>query len=230
MTVSAKPFVIPIEFFSDSLCPWCWVEKHSLEAAMLNFRKKYPDVDFELIWRSYCLNPLLKTQCDKLSLYDEWAGGKSDQQLSRVRTAAAKYSLPLAISGSSGPSRASQILLASVLRHAGPEAQARVAEALFRGHFAEGRNVSDVEWLVSLACQLVGLSENLVRADLDNPSLGRAVDEEFEEAVEERGVEAVPCVIVLGKYKAGGYQQEDFFFTLFERIRAEYLLPAKSKP
>jgi len=31
----------------------------------------------------------------------------------------------------------------------------------------------------------------------------------------------VPCVIVLGRYKVGGFQREDVFETLFDRIRAE---------
>lgn len=52
---------MPIEVFSDTLCPWCWVEKRSIEAAMRRYQAKHPDVDFELVWRSFCLNPLLKT-------------------------------------------------------------------------------------------------------------------------------------------------------------------------
>lgn len=53
--------LVPIEVFSDTLCPWCWVEKRSIEAAMRRYQAKHPDVDFELVWRSFCLNPLLKT-------------------------------------------------------------------------------------------------------------------------------------------------------------------------
>src|SRR5699024_2982586 len=58
--------LVPIEVFSDTLCPWCWVEKRSIEAAMRRYQAKHPDVDFELVWRSYCLNPLLKTSDSSL--------------------------------------------------------------------------------------------------------------------------------------------------------------------
>jgi len=57
---------------------------------------------------------------------------------------------------------------------------------------------------------------------MSSPPPGRvAVRRKAEAAVEERGVEAVPCVIVLGRYKVGGFQREDVFETLFDRIRAE---------
>ncbi|GJN72026.1 hypothetical protein PLICBS_006097 [Purpureocillium lilacinum] len=216
--------LVPIEVFSDTLCPWCWVEKRSIEAAMRRYQAKHPDVDFELVWRSFCLNPLLKTRCDKLSLYDEWSGGSATFQahLDRVRAAAAPYpDLHFRVAGSTGPSRLSQVLIAAVLRRRGALAQARVVEALFRGHFAEGRDVSDEEWLVVVGRDAGGLPADVVRAELRDDDRGREVDDEAEAAVEERGVEAVPCVIVLGRYKVGGFQREDVFETLFDRIRAE---------
>ncbi|UNI22590.1 hypothetical protein JDV02_008465 [Purpureocillium takamizusanense] len=222
--------LVPIEVFSDTLCPWCWVEKRSIEAAMRRYQANHPDVDFELVWRSFCLNPLLKTRCDKLSLYDEWSGGSANfqQHLDRVRSAAAPYpDLRFRVAGSTGPSRLSQVLIAAVLRRRGPAAQARVVEALFRGHFADGRDVSDEDWLVEVGRDEARLPADVVRADLRDEGPGglRGVDDEAEAAVEERGVEAVPCVIVLGRYKVGGFQREDVFESLFDRIRAENAPP-----
>ncbi|KAJ6442098.1 DSBA-like thioredoxin domain-containing protein [Purpureocillium lavendulum] len=227
-TAPAERLLVPIEVFSDTLCPWCWVEKRTIEVAVRRYEAKHPDVDFELVWRSFCLNPLLKTRCDKLSLYDEWSGGSDNfqQHMTRVRTAAAPFpDLRFSVTGSTGPSRLSQVLIRTVLRRRGPAAQARVVEALFRGHFAEGRDVSDEAWLVSVGRDAGGLPADVVRADLRDDDCGRAVDDEAEAAVEERGVEAVPCVIVLGRYKVGGFQREDVFKHLFDRIRAENAPP-----
>jgi predicted DsbA family dithiol-disulfide isomerase len=53
--------LITIEVFSDTLCAWCWVEKRSLEAAMETFQARHPRVEFEAVWRPFCLNPLFKT-------------------------------------------------------------------------------------------------------------------------------------------------------------------------
>ncbi|QUC21113.1 uncharacterized protein UV8b_05356 [Ustilaginoidea virens] len=215
--------LIPIEVFSDSLCPWCWVEKQSLEEATRQFGSRHPEVEFEVVWRSFCLNPLFKTKCDKVFLYDEWSGGQGRFQahLDRVAAAGARYGVKFSVSGVMGPSRSSQILIANVLRRRGPAAQARVVEALFRAHFLLGQDLSDEDFLVRLGSETAGLPADLVRADLRDGDNGRLVDCQAEEAVEEKGVEAVPCVTVLGKYKVGGFQDAHVFEELFDRIWEE---------
>lgn len=96
-----------------------------------------------------------------------------------------------------------------------------MVEALFRGHFLDGKDISDEDFLVSLGSEEAGLPADLVRSDLRDGDNGRFVDDEAEAAVEEKGVEAVPCVTVLGRYKVGGYQEKEVFENLFERIWAE---------
>ncbi|KND90564.1 hypothetical protein TOPH_04823 [Tolypocladium ophioglossoides CBS 100239] len=227
-----RRLLVPIEVFSDTLCPWCYVEKHSLEAALRRYGARHPDVGFEVVWRSFCLNPLLKTTCDKLSLYDELFRGKGNfqQHLERVRAAGARYNLTFSVTGQTGPSRLSQVLLANVLRRRGPLAQARVVEALFRGHFAEGRDISDEEWLVALGRDAAGLPEDVVRAELRDARRAHFVDDEAEAAVEEEGVEAVPCVLLLGRYKVGGYQDEDGFVRLLDKICEESMPSRREAP
>ncbi|KAK2591496.1 hypothetical protein QQS21_010816 [Conoideocrella luteorostrata] len=187
---------------------------------MKAFERQHPEVEFEVVWRSFCLNPLLKTRCDKITLYDEWSGGpgKFQAQLDRVRAVGEKYGVGFSITGITGPSHASQVLIANTLRRCGPAAQARVVEGLFRGHFLLGKDISDEEFLVGLGSEAAGLPPDVVRFDLRNSDNGRFVDQEVEEAVEERGVEAVPCVTVLGKYKVGGYQEKEVFEQLFKKI------------
>ena len=170
--------------------------------------------------------------CDKLSLYKEWSGGNGSSQhqpLERVRAAGARYNLTFSITGQTGPSRLSQVLLANVLRSRGPLAQAHVVEALFRGHFAEGRDISDEDWLVTLGRDVARLPEDVVRAELRDEDRARFVDDEAEAAVEEEGVEAVPCVLLLGRYKVGGYQEEGVFEKLLDKIRMENT-PSREEP
>lgn len=109
-------------------------------------------------------------------------------------------------------------MIANVLRRRGPAAQARVVEAIFQGHFLEGKDISDEAWLVSIAREAANLPDDVIRSDLRDDDNGRFVDDEAEAAVEEKGVEAVPCVTVLGKYKVGGYQEKELFTKLFDRI------------
>lgn len=151
------------------------------------------------------------------------AGGKGKFQphLDRVSTVGRPYDLKFSITGDTGPTRSSQILIANTLRRRGPAAQARVVEALFQSHFLDGKDISDEDVLVSLGSQEAGLPADVVRSDLRDDDNGRFVDDEAEAAVEEKGVEAVPCVTVLGKYKVGGYQEKEVFERLFERIWEE---------
>ncbi|EFY90512.1 DSBA-like thioredoxin domain protein [Metarhizium acridum CQMa 102] len=233
---------------------------------MKKFESKHPQVEFEVVWRSFCLNPLFKTstfttcfpststqtrlilpkttstyrqpfhaneeplnttdrgsECGKIALYDEMAGGpgKFQPHLDRVSAVGASYGLKFFVRGDTGPTRASQILIANILRRRGPAAQARVVEALFRSHLLDGKDISDEDVLVSLGSEIAGLPADVVRSDLRDDDNGRFVDDEAEAAVEEKGVEAVPCVTVLGKYKVGGYQEQEVFDKLFERIWAE---------
>jgi predicted DsbA family dithiol-disulfide isomerase len=158
-----------------------------------------------------------------MALYDEMAGGQGKFQphLDRVSIAGRAYGLNFCVTGVMGPTRPSQILIANVLRRRGPAAQARVVEALFKSHFLDGGDISDEDVLVKLGSEVAGLPADVVRLDLRDDDNGRLVDDEAEAAVVEKGVEAVPCVTVLGKYKVGGYQETDVFEKLFERIWEE---------
>ncbi|MBT6529393.1 MAG: hypothetical protein HOK99_00575, partial [Betaproteobacteria bacterium] len=52
-----------IDIFSDVVCPWCFIGKRNLEAAISVLAKKgerYQDIQTN--WRSFQLNPQLPTQ------------------------------------------------------------------------------------------------------------------------------------------------------------------------
>lgn len=85
-TAAGRPrLVVPIEVFSDTLCPWCYVEKHSLEAALRRHEARHPDVGFEVVWRSFCPNPLLKTSTMPPPPGCEQTGGDdADRDVRRV--------------------------------------------------------------------------------------------------------------------------------------------------
>ena len=54
-----EKILIKIEVHVDTLCPWCYVEKRSLDAAMRQFQDKHPKVEFEVLWRPFYLYPML---------------------------------------------------------------------------------------------------------------------------------------------------------------------------
>lgn len=91
-------------------------------------------------------------------------------------------------------------------------------EALFRGHFEQGEDLTDEAWLVSVGEKAGGLSGKDVRRVLQSEEAGRSVDEEVRSASVDRQVQAVPCVTMQGWYRVGGYQEEHVFTETFEKI------------
>lgn len=117
-----------------------------------------------------------------------------------------------------GSTRPAHRLIALALHELGAAAQARIVETLFQGHFEDGRDISDEGWLISVGVA-AGMSEAVVRLGLEDEDAARRVDAMAEAARDVIGVEAVPCVMVQGRYKVGGYQESQVFESLFEKIR-----------
>lgn len=95
-------------------------------------------------------------------------------------------------------------------------------DALFRGEFESGRDVSDRGFLAEVALE-VGLcgSEEEVAARLDDRDARAEADALSRRAKEVVGITAVPSYVVQGRYSVGGQQSSEIFLQLFDRIRLE---------
>src|SRR5690606_38481834 len=101
---------------------------------------------------------------------------------------------------------------------AGREGDAEdVAEALFRAHFAEGRNLAALDTLVA-AGAAGGLGESRVRALFDGQEGAAEVRAQREEA-RELGVQAVPTFVIDQRLLVQGGQPPDTFRQAFARAR-----------
>jgi len=49
-----------IDIYADTVCPWCYINKKSLDAAIVQHRSLHPDDEFHLVWRPYILYPNAK--------------------------------------------------------------------------------------------------------------------------------------------------------------------------
>ena len=48
---------VAIDIVSDLVCPWCFIGKARLKGALALVREKHPDVEFQINWLPYFLNP-----------------------------------------------------------------------------------------------------------------------------------------------------------------------------
>lgn len=100
----------------------------------------------------------------------------------------------------------------------GPQVQERVALALFKAYFEEGRNVGDRAVLLDVA-EAAGMDRAVVTALF---SAGADVDSVKEEIgmARDMGVTGVPCFIIDNKYAVMGAQSVDVLTNAFREIAA----------
>ncbi|KAK1463446.1 DSBA-like thioredoxin domain-containing protein [Colletotrichum melonis] len=212
--------VIKIEAVTDLLCPWCYVGKRNLDRAISQYRAADPTAEFEVVWKPFYLSPALKsTGYDKREMYTTRfsLAGDLPTALSRITSACTQTGIALNVTGRTGNSRQSHKLLRLALVSRGPAAQDALLEALFRGHFELGADISDRAYLVKTAVEAAGLKESDVEAALDSDRAGEVVDEEVMDA-RKAGVTGVPTFTVQRRWRVGGNQEPDVFLRVFERV------------
>lgn len=220
--VSTQRMLIPIEVYIDFICPWCYIEMRSLEAAMDQFVSQHPEVEFEVSWKPFYIAPMMKSSCKTLDFYNNaLPEDKLRGLLERIRVAGVAYGLSFDYSGSIGPTRNAHKLVALATRRGGRKAQAHMVERLMKTGLCDGQDLSDIEVLAKVASDSLGLDRDDVFLELADDDATRRIDREVEAARETRGIEAVPCVTVLGRFKVGGFQDSHVFTDLFAKIYEE---------
>jgi predicted DsbA family dithiol-disulfide isomerase len=206
---------VRIEVWSDVVCPWCYIGKRRLEAALARFEHRD---QVEVVWRSFQLDPTIpegETHPTLPALAAKYGRPVEDVRgmMRHVEeTAAAEglgYHLADGVSGNT--------LLAHELLHLAAERglQGPVKERLLHAHFEEGRSVFDVDSLAALAVE-AGLDEADVRAALADRRYRHAVSQDVRTA-QALGATGVPFFVVDRKYGAAGAQPADLLLQLLER-------------
>ena len=93
-----------------------------------------------------------------------------------------------------------------------------VGEALFRAHFAEGRNLADPATLVE-AGAAGGLAAERIRACLDSDEGLAEVRAELAQA-QAMGIRAVPTFVIDGRFAVQGAQPPELFAQALRRAAA----------
>jgi predicted DsbA family dithiol-disulfide isomerase len=208
-----------VEVWSDVVCPWCYIGKRRLEAALEGFPHRD---EVEIVWRSFQLDPAIpegETHQTLPALAAKYGvtAGQMRATMTRVERVAAQegleYHLADGISGNTA-------LAHELLHHAAEHGrQGELKERLLHAHFTEGRSVFDADSLVALAAE-VGLDAAEARAALVERRHRAAVDEDAATA-QLLGATGVPFFVVDRKYGAAGAQPADLLLQVLERAWAE---------
>lgn len=151
-----------IEVWSDIACPWCYIGKHRLDAALVNF----PHADeVEVVWRSYQLDPgaprvsdmnLNQVLSEKHGLPPAQAVAINDKMRQMGAKEGLTYRFDIARYGNSFDAHR----LVHLARKHG--LQSTMEGRLFAAYFGEGKALGDHETLLALAIE-AGLPEAEVR-------------------------------------------------------------------
>ncbi|HEY1487164.1 MAG TPA: DsbA family oxidoreductase [Micromonosporaceae bacterium] len=204
-----------IDVYSDVVCPWCYIGKRRLEAALSRY-----DGDVKITYKPFQLDP--STPTDGRPLLD-WLGPKFGGA-ARAREMTAHTSSVAAADGITmdfGKAIIANTFNAHrLIWFAGDEHGAAVAEALHKAHFTDGLDIGSFAVLTSVAAS-VGLDADAVRAFLDSSAGVDEVSAEIAEA-HDLGISSVPTFVFAGKYAVSGAQDPDLLLqTLQEVARRE---------
>jgi predicted DsbA family dithiol-disulfide isomerase len=199
-----------IEIVSDVVCPWCFVGKRQIEAALADHARANPDGEAPRIsWKPFELNPTLPD--DGMSRHEyvtaKFGAARSKDVYARVTAVGIQHGIPFQfdrIQRQPNTLAAHSLIALADNEDSTAGLQDRVVEALFHAYFVEGIDLTRDENLATIAVD-AGLDRARVDACLADPAARRAVREE-EDRFREMGVEGVPFFIFDRRIAVSGAQ------------------------
>jgi predicted DsbA family dithiol-disulfide isomerase len=203
-----EPATLTIDVVSDVVCPWCYIGKRKLEAA-LDMARAAGLPAAEVRWHPFQLNPDLPAQgiSRKQYLEDKFGGPQRAAEIyARVKAAGQAAGLELDIDGITlqPNTLAAHALLAFAQQQYGLDAGHAVKERLLKAYFIENRFIGDVEVLVQIAID-AGLDGDAARAFVTDPEQLQNVAA-ADTRVREMGISGVPFFIFNQKVAVSGAQ------------------------
>jgi len=200
-----------IDIISDVVCPWCYIGKRQIEAALALYAQQNPGADQPRVtWRPFQLNPQLPAEGMSREEYvvQKFGAARSKDIYARVAAVGAEYGIPFAFDRiARQPNTVAMHSLIAFAAAAGPQAdglQDRVKEAFLHAYFLDGVDLTRTENLVAIATA-AGLDRAKVEQCLADPQSRQAVEQEDQRA-RAIGVEGVPFFIFNGKLAVSGAQ------------------------
>ena len=211
----AETLPVQIEVISDVVCPWCFIGKRRLEAA-LGALCEDPGMPLVAVtWRPFQLNPDLPEQgMDRQEYVSRKFGASAQQVYARVSAVGREVGIAFDFAGiRRQPKTLAAHQLIALAGRAGH--QDAMVERLFRAYFLEGADLTRHDVLLELAVE-AGLERESVRADLADPARNWAVANE-EQAARAMGVEGVPFFVFDRRLAVSGAHEPEVLVQAIRR-------------
>ena len=211
---------LSVDVWSDIACPWCYVGKRRLEAALAGF----PDREnVTTVWHAFELDPAAPAVRDASQTYAERLAKKygtsvarADEMLKTMTETAAKDGLEFHFDRVQAGNTFDAHRLIHLAQERGK--QDAVKERMLRAYMTEGEPIGDRDALVRLAAE-AGLDAEEAHTTLVTDAYAAEVraDEDQAGAL---GISGVPF-FVIGGYGVSGAQPADALLRVLTRAWSE---------
>lgn len=202
MTVAAP---LSVDVVSDVMCPWCFIGKRRLEAAI----RSVPDLSIEVRWHPFQLDETLpKTGKDRQQYLKDKFGGpeKAAAFYEQIRQAGLDEGIDFAFEAiriSPNTLDCHRLILWS----RADDLQDEVVERLFEAYFLKGEDLTRAETLVRIS-EEAGMQSDLVEQLLETETDLDKVHAQIAKA-HESGITGVPCFILDGRFVLAGAEKPE---------------------
>ncbi|MGZ9677412.1 DsbA family oxidoreductase [Flavobacterium sp. GNP001] len=210
---------LKIQIWSDIMCPFCYIGKRRIEAALQLFEHKDA---VEIEWKSFQLDAgfvaspednLVAHLAEKYRKDTNWAQGMLDDMTQNAKNSGLDFHFEKAVMANS--------LHAHRLLHLAKKYYLAndLEELLFKAYLTDGKNINDLDTLKVLGLE-VGLSAESIDEVLHSNVYANEVQLDIHEA-QSIGVQGVPFFVFDNKYAVSGAQHVETFLKTLEKVWEE---------
>lgn len=209
-----------VEIWSDIMCPFCYIGKRNMEAAL----KQFDEADqIEIEWKSFQLDPTLpQVATDNQEEYlskrkgfpVEQIKGMLENVTQTAKQAGLDYHLENSVIVNSF--NAHKLIQFAKTKGLGDQAE----ERFFYAYFTEAKDIANLEVLTQLGTE-IGLNETELQTAFTENQYTEKVNQDIEEA-KAIGVTGVPFFVFDRKYAVSGAQPPQAFLETLEQSFGEW--------
>ncbi len=205
-----------VKIYSDTICPWCWVGKRRLKAAL----SQRPNLAPAIQWQPFQINPDMASEGADRGEYIRAKFGPGGYGQMAEALVEIGHSVGIDFDFDR-PGRVPNTIdshrLMGLTGSAG--LQEELSEVMFRQYFGEGLDIGDAAILAAAGAE-AGLDLAAMKALLETDE-GRQEIKQSDAAARGLGISGVPTFVFDEKFAIVGAQEPAVFVELLDHFEAE---------